>query len=104
MTREPDEVSLVYCATKAAIHAFTLSLRHQLRNTSVRVFEAAPPIVRTELAGRRSRPEGDFVMSAPQAARGILEALENDTYEVALGAAAHLRQQREAMFAAINES
>jgi len=52
----------VYCATKAAIHAFTLSLRHQLRNTSVRVFEAAPPIVRTELAGRRSRPEGDFVM------------------------------------------
>jgi len=94
----------VYCATKAAIHAFTLSLRHQLRNTSVRVFEAAPPIVRTELSGRRSRPEGDFVMSAHEVARGILEALENDTYEVALGAATHLRQQREAMFAALNES
>ncbi len=28
----------VYCATKAAIHSFSLSLRHQLKDTSIKVF------------------------------------------------------------------
>ncbi len=37
----PMAMTPVYCATKAAIHSFTISLRHQLRETSVRVFEAA---------------------------------------------------------------
>jgi uncharacterized oxidoreductase len=34
----PIAIMPVYCATKAAIHSFTLSLRHQLRDTSVKVF------------------------------------------------------------------
>jgi hypothetical protein len=41
-------------------------------------------------------------MSAQAVARGIIQALERDAYEVALGAAAGLREQREAMFSAIN--
>ena len=40
-----------YCATKAAMHSFSLSLRHQLRDTSVRVIELAPPGVDTDLGG-----------------------------------------------------
>jgi uncharacterized oxidoreductase len=43
----------VYCATKAAVHSFTESLRHQLKDTSVKVFEIIPPMVDTEL-GRGS--------------------------------------------------
>ena len=39
----------VYCATKAAIHSFTISLRHQLKDTSIKVFEIVPPAVDTEL-------------------------------------------------------
>jgi uncharacterized oxidoreductase len=39
----------VYCATKAFIHSFSMSLRHQLRSTGVRVIELAPPWVATEL-------------------------------------------------------
>jgi hypothetical protein len=35
--------------------------------------------------------------------KGIMDALENDQYEVALGPAAGLHKQREALFAAINE-
>ena len=35
----------VYCATKAAIHSFSMSLRHQLKGTSVKVFELVPPTV-----------------------------------------------------------
>jgi uncharacterized oxidoreductase len=39
----------VYCATKAAIHSFSWSLRHQLRRPNIMVFEVIPPTVDTEL-------------------------------------------------------
>jgi uncharacterized oxidoreductase len=48
LTFVPIAVMPVYCATKAAIHSLTLSLRHQLRNTPIKVFEIIPPAVDTE--------------------------------------------------------
>ena len=56
-----------YCATKAAIHSYTQSLRHQLRNTKVQVLELPPPYVQTELTGQKhasdpmAMPLKDFI-------------------------------------------
>jgi uncharacterized oxidoreductase len=100
----PLAVVPVYSATKAAIHSLSLSVRFQLRDTPVRVFEVAPPIVPTELSGSRHRPEDDEHKLLPsQVAEGIIDALENDEYEVALGPAAGLHREREKLFSVINE-
>jgi short-subunit dehydrogenase involved in D-alanine esterification of teichoic acids len=40
-----------YCASKAFVHSWLQSLRHQLRNVPVEVLELAPPYVQTELTG-----------------------------------------------------
>ena len=40
-----------YCASKAFLHSWLQSLRHQLRHVPVEVLELAPPYVQTELTG-----------------------------------------------------
>jgi uncharacterized oxidoreductase len=49
----PIAIMPIYCATKAAVHSLTMSLRHQLKNTTIKVFEIIPPAVDTELGNDR---------------------------------------------------
>ena len=42
----------VYCATKAFMRSFTLSLRHQLKQSGVEVIEMIPPALNTDLGGK----------------------------------------------------
>jgi len=67
----PIAVMPVYCATKAAMHSFTVSVRHQLRKTSVKVFEIIPPIVDTDLdkGGRNERQQEERGIPHPQRSR-----------------------------------
>jgi uncharacterized oxidoreductase len=83
----------VYCATKAFVHSFTVSLRHQLRDTSVRVIELAPPWVATDLGsghstfvaepGRGPMPLGAFIDAA-------MQDLASDREELAVAGAKFL--------------
>lgn len=52
----------VYCATKYAMQSFTKSLRHQLRNDSIKVFEVALPIVDTDLEKGVRKKRGTLIM------------------------------------------
>lgn len=86
----------VYCATKAALRSFTLSLRHQLAATRLKVIEVIPPAVDTDLGG-----PGLHTFGAPlsEFADAIFERLGGeDDLEIAYGFAENAsRASREAL-------
>ena len=100
----PLAVVPIYCASKAAMHSYSLTLRYQLSQSTVKVFEIAPPIVDTDLdKGRRgSRQQSHNGITPEEFARQAVEAIRNDTYEAAIGSAANLKLKREELFGMLN--
>jgi uncharacterized oxidoreductase len=94
----------VYCATKAALHSYTLSLRHQLRKTSIKVFEIAPPAVDTELGhqGRNGAAQSHGGITVSEFIKEAMEAISGDVFEAAIGQAKGLHMKREEMFNLLN--
>ncbi len=72
----------VYCATKAALHSFTLSLRRQLATTNIRVVEIAPPAVDTDLGGPGLHT---FGVPVAELADAVMPRLEAGELEIAHG-------------------
>ncbi len=84
----------VYCATKAGLHSFSQSLRVQLKNTKVQVFELAPPATETELLADTMTAEdrkGVTVMPTEQLVAATIKGLANDELEIRPGQANALR-------------
>jgi uncharacterized oxidoreductase len=75
----PIAMMSTYCATKAALHSFTLSLRHQLRDTSVGVVEIVPPAVNTDLGGKGLH---DFGAPVDSFADSIMARIQKGELEV----------------------
>jgi uncharacterized oxidoreductase len=61
----PLALTPTYCATKAAIHSYSQSLRYQLNETTMEVLELIPPYVATDLmsgaSDPRAMPLGKFI-------------------------------------------
>jgi uncharacterized oxidoreductase len=82
----------VYCATKAAVHSFTLSLRHQLKDRGIRVIELIPPYVATELGGPRKSAgaAGPTPMPLDEFIAATMRELATEADEIAIGGAKDL--------------
>ncbi|MFZ4403343.1 MAG: SDR family oxidoreductase [Pseudobdellovibrionaceae bacterium] len=89
----PLPISPVYCATKAGLHSFTLSLRAQLKNTNVKVFELAPPATQTDLLGSFMRDDMKdiSVMKVDKMVAAAIRGLKNDQFEIRPGQSNQLK-------------
>ncbi len=79
----PKTRSAIYCASKAAIHSFSQSLRYQLADTPVRVQEVILPLVDTPMTQGR----GSNKISAACAATQIIRGIERQQPEIYIGKA-----------------
>jgi len=76
----PKPGAPIYSATKAAMRSFTRSLRVQLMDTRIKVFDVAPPIVDTPLTAdsnpnvRKMKPEELIEI--------VWKGLKNDRYDI----------------------
>lgn len=79
----PKKSAPVYCATKAAVHAFSKALRYQLADTTIKVFEIVPPLVDTDMTRERAKGK----MSPAAFVQGALQGVRRDRYETQVGRA-----------------
>ncbi|HEY2782417.1 MAG TPA: SDR family NAD(P)-dependent oxidoreductase [Steroidobacteraceae bacterium] len=84
----PLAIAPIYCASKAAIHSFTQSLRLQLTDTRITIFELVPPLTDTPLLKRdfgANDPVSVKKMDVKDMVRRAIEGLKKDQVEIRPG-------------------
>lgn len=84
----PSAHGAIYSATKAGLRSFSFSLRAQLKNTSVRVVEALPPMVETQMTAAYDQKK----MTVEKCAATILDGMEKERAEIIIGQSNLLRR------------
>lgn len=83
----PKTQTALYCASKAAIHSFTQSLRYQIEGSTINAIEVILPLVDTPMTEGR----GSGKMAAADAARAVIAGIEAGKSEIYVGKARLLR-------------
>lgn len=71
----------IYCATKAGLRSYTQAIRHLLKDSDIRVIEALPPVVETNMTAARTGKK----MSAHDCAAEIVHGIRTGKREVNVG-------------------
>lgn len=81
-------IAPIYSASKAGLHAYTKTLRLQLQNTNVKVFEVIPPGVNTNLQNNwKIQPPKGRMMEVEKMVGDSIKGLKNNKKEIAPGLA-----------------
>lgn len=70
-----------YCATKAGLRSFTMSIRAQLKGSNINVIEALPPLVETAMTSHRAGAK----MTPVECARQIVEGIARGKTQINVG-------------------
>jgi uncharacterized oxidoreductase len=104
----PLALTPTYCATKAAIHSYTQSLRYQLRGTATEVVELIPPYVATELmngaSDPRAMPLAQYIAEVMKIWKAQPEVTEICVENVKLLRFAAERGQYDGVFVGLNDA
>lgn len=77
----PKKSASVYCATKAAMHSFSKTLRYQLENTGIRVFEIIPALIDTPMTAGRGKSK----LTPENLVMEFIRNFKNDKFESYIG-------------------
>lgn len=79
----PKTNSAIYCASKAALHSFSQSLRYQLEETNVHIYEVILPLVDTPMTQGR----GSGKLTPKKTAADIINGIKARLPEIYIGKA-----------------
>ena len=88
----PFPIAPIYGATKAGLRSYTLSLRVQLKNTKIKVFELVAPATKTPLMDKFTKDfEGLSMMDTEKLVKTAINGMKNDKFEIYPGISKALR-------------